>query len=227
MAARNLMLSLEETADPVAFETFFVNLGRESDEALLGEFPDLKIFSLPGETEGRAGNQALELAAGRYIMPVDHDLLLQPNCLLRLVEFMDDNPDVGIAAPRILNAYGKPEPTVLAFQTLLSLLRQLWGKSRRTSFKYNGNGEVDWLWSGAKIIRRELIEDIGLPDAAMPPYFADMSYAFQAKKAGWHTFYIHAATALHPNPLKYDPQFINQQFSPSAAAKFMKKKWFG
>ncbi|NOX25514.1 MAG: glycosyltransferase family 2 protein [Deltaproteobacteria bacterium] len=234
-AARSLLCSLAETADPVAIEIFLVNRGGDSDSALLSEFPALNIFALPGETEVGACNQAAALAAGRYIMVVSHDVQIQPQCLLRLVEFMDDNPYAGLAAPRIIDAYGKPERTVRAFHSLFSLVRQFLPRTSGYSgrhdkhlapfFAYKADAEVDWLWSGAKIIRRELIEDIGLPDAAMPPYFADMEYALRAKKAGWHNFYIHAATVLHTNPLRYDPRLAGRPFSLPAAVKFMKKKW--
>jgi GT2 family glycosyltransferase len=234
-AARNLLRSLVETADPVAVEIFLVNLGGEDDEALLSEFPQLKVFALPGETELTACNQAMALAAGRYIMPVSHDVWLQTQCLLWLVEFMDDNPDVGLAAPRILDAYGRAERTVRAFPSLFALLGQFLPqiadydieRERRLlpPFAYQADTEVDWLWSGVKIIRRELLEDIGLPDATMPPYFADMDYALRAKKAGWHNFYVHAAMALHANPLRYEPRLAARPFSLAAAAKFMKKKW--
>jgi len=236
LAARNLLRSLEETADPVALEIFFINLGQDADADLLREFPQLNIFSLPGETVVQGCNQALELASGRYILLVSHDVLIQPKCLLRLVEFMDDNPEVGLAAPRILNAYGKPEHIVRTFHSLFFLLKQFLpisadfsdrhDKHLAPAFEYNNDAEVDWLWSGVKIIRREVLEDIGLPDAAMPPYFSDMEYALRAKRAGWHNFYIHAATALHPNPLRYDSRLASRPFSLSATAKFMKKKWW-
>ncbi len=223
LAARSMLYALQETAGHVALELFLVNLGDDKDEELLREFPDLKVFSQPGEVEGRGRNQALELAVGRYALLIDRDVLVQPGCLLGLVEFMDDNPDVGIASPRILNAFNKPENIVCAFHTIFSLLGQFLPSV--SSFAYDVNRDVDWLWSGAIIIRQELIDDIGLPDATMPSCFSEMEYALRAKRAGWHNFYIYNATAIHPNPLKYDLRLANRPFSPLAALKFMKKKW--
>ncbi len=221
---RKLLQSLQETADPVSLEIFLVNLGVESDEELSQEFPDLKIFSLPGEKEVQACNQVMEIATGRYFMPIDHDVIIQPECLLRLVRFMDDTPDVGIAAPQILNAYGKTEPAARTFPTIFSGLQGLIDVVPATTSQ--DNREVEWLWSGAKIIRRELLEDINLPDASLPLYYSDMTYALRARQAGWHNFYIPAAMVIHPNPKRYDLQFGKPRFSPWAMLKFMKRKWF-
>ncbi len=223
LSVRKLLDSLQETADPVSLEIFVVNLGTDSDEGLSKEFPDLKIFSLPGEEEIQANNQVMEIATGRYFMPIDHDVIVQPECLLRLVRFMDDTPDVGIAAPQILNAYGKAEPTARIFPTIYFGLQSLIDIAPTTTSQ--DNREVDWLWSGAKIIRRELLEDINLPDTSLPLYYSDMTYALRARQAGWHNFYIPTASVIHPNPKRYNSQLDKPHFSPWAMLKFMKKKW--
>ena len=238
LAARALLRSLYETADPVALEIFLINLGTDSDETLSDEFPALKIFSLPAEQELKARNMVMELAVGRYILHIDYDAQVQPQCLLRLVEFMDDTPDAGMAVPLIINAYGKHERTARAFHSISSLLGQLLaghlsGSLRPQNrhlvpaFAYDTTGEADWFRSGARIIRGELIRDIGLPAVDYPPYFSEMEYALRAKKAGWHNFHVHEAGVLHPNPLQYDPNLAGRPFSLLAATKFLKKRWLG
>ena len=237
LAARNLIRSLYETADPVALEIFLINLGTANDKTLLDEFPKLKVFSLPEEPELKARNLAMELAAGRYTMLIDYDVMVQPQCLQCLVEFMDDTPDAGIASPRIINAYGSHERPVRAFHTFFSLLSQLlpgqlcdyWPQNRHLvpAFAYETTQEVDWFWSGARIIRAEVIQDIGLPAPDYPAYFSEMEYALRAKKAGWHNFYVNEAGVIHPNPLRYDPKLAGRPFPLRAAAKFLKKRWLG
>ncbi len=201
-----MLRSIENEADPVAVEIFLANLGTENDDELLFEFPRLKIFSLPGCEESEAHQQIIELAAGRYILIMAADALIQPGCLLPLVNFMDDTPDAGLASPRILNAYGKPEPVARLFPHGLSFIGQCLGlplSSRRHLSRIpRRNTEVDWLWSGALIIRPQLIEDIGLPRRRISP-LSLMSYARRAKKAGWHVYYVHEAAVIHPNPLYY------------------------
>ncbi len=205
LAAAPMLRSIEEDADPVAVEIFLANLGTENDDELLFDFPSLKLFSLPGCRETEAHKQIIELAAGRYILIMATDALIQPGSLLPLVNFMDDTPDVGLASPRVLNAYGRPEAVTRLFPHGLSRLGLYLGlplSRRLLSLTPDRTIEVDWLWSGALIIRPQLIEDIGLPRRRISP-LSLMFYARRAQKAGWHIFYIHEAAVIHPNPLYY------------------------
>ncbi len=189
----------------MAVEIFLANIGTENDDELLFEFPRLKIFSLPGCRENEAHKQIIELAAGRYILIMAADAVIQPGCLLPLVNFMDDTPEAGLASPRVLNAYGRPEAVARPFPRGLFSLGLCLGlplSRRRLTLIPNRNTEVDWLWSGALIIRPQLIDDIGLPRRRISP-LSLMLYARRAQKTGWHIFYVHEAVVIHPNPLYY------------------------
>ena len=204
-AAAPMLRSIEEDADPVAVEIFLANIGAENDDELLFEFPRLKIFSLPGCRENEAHKQVIALTAGRYILLMAADAVIQPGSLLPLVNFMDDTPDAGLASPRVLNAYGRPEPVARLFPHGFSSLGLCLGLplcQRRLYLTPERSTEVDWLWSGALIIRPQLIEDIGLPRHRFSP-LSLMFYARRAQKAGWHIFYVHEAAVIHPNPLYY------------------------
>ncbi|MFW8602031.1 glycosyltransferase [Desulfobacterota bacterium M19] len=203
--AAPMLRSIEEDADPVAVEIFLANIGTENDDELLLEFPRLKLFSLPGCRENEAHKQIIELAAGRYILLMAADAVIHPGSLLPLVNFMDDNPDTGLASPRVLNAYGRPEAVARLFPRGLSSLGLCLGlplSRRLPAPNPDHNTEVDWLWSGALIIRPQLIEDIGLPRRRLSP-LSLMLYARRAQKEGWHIFYVHEAAVIHPNPLYY------------------------
>jgi len=54
---------------------------------------------------GYAGgmNQGIAAASGCYTLLTEDDIVLEPDCVARLVEFMDARPSAGLAAPLLLN----------------------------------------------------------------------------------------------------------------------------
>ena len=54
-------------------------------------------------------NRGLELSAGEYTLLTEDDIVLDPDCLRRLVEYMEADPETGIAGPVI---YNKSEGTI-------------------------------------------------------------------------------------------------------------------
>lgn len=77
---------------------------------LVERFPGVRLFRSPSNL-GYAGgmNRGLELSAGEYTLLTEDDIVLDPDCLRRLVEYMEADPETGIAGPII---YNKSEGTI-------------------------------------------------------------------------------------------------------------------
>ncbi|MDD4961325.1 MAG: glycosyltransferase family 2 protein [Candidatus Marinimicrobia bacterium] len=76
-------------------------------EMLRREFPELHLICNDKNLGfGRANNQALKRARGKYVLFLNPDTLIEENTLSLLYDFMEKNPDVGISGPKILNADG-------------------------------------------------------------------------------------------------------------------------
>ena len=80
---------------------------------------------------GRAVNQAATLAKGQYYLILNPDTIIQEETISTLRDYLEDNPDVGMVGPKILNADGTLQlackrsfPTLgVAFPKLLGLSR--------------------------------------------------------------------------------------------------------
>jgi len=150
-----------------------------------------------------AANHIMRLTRGRYLAFIDVDVVIRPGCLLRLLEFMDENPDVGGVGPRIIDAYGSTEASVCAFPSLLKMMGL--PLPRQKPRVLPATGEVDWLWGGGHLLRRELGEEIGLFEEACGDW-AELDLYWRAKQQGWHCAYVFEALALHANPSRYHPE---------------------
>lgn len=68
------------------------------------QFADFKLFRSRDNLGYAAGmNRGLELSAGEYTLLTEDDIVLDPDCLRRLVEHMEADPETGIAGPVIYN----------------------------------------------------------------------------------------------------------------------------
>jgi hypothetical protein len=203
---RRLLQTLHATTDQLGFECLVAETragGTAALAALVDEFPGLMVVRLLGLTPLAAMNHLLRLSRGRYAALVDADLQLQPHCLHRLVRYMDDNPDVGLISPRIIDAYGKTEPSCHAFPLFLPLTGIPFPcPPPRLEPKTT---EVAWCRSGLHLLRPELTEELGGLDAACG-HLAELDLYWRARRLGWHRVYLCEAEAVHANPGRYRPE---------------------
>ncbi len=237
---QSLLSSLYQTAGPVSLEVIAVDRSGLVANLLQKEFPQLIVYEDSQEKNPiKALNRGLQLATGRYVSAWDNDVLAKPACLQTLLDFLDETPDVGLAGPKITDAYGKTEPSWQKFPSLLTVLNSLSPFKRSGKHNHDQNlmpfspdlqddVEIEWLQSGVHIIRREVLEEIGFFDPSFPWAFAEMDYYQRARKAGWHNFFCPSAEVLHPNPARYHPE-LRPQDSYSEVARdsfrYLQKNW--
>src|SRR5437879_1196130 len=126
-----------------------------------------------------------ELRGGRYVLLLNPDMVCFPGLLDRLAAFMDQNPQAGIAAPRLLNADGGLQHNCRRFPTPLALaLRALrvggiWHSARlrdylMSDWNHAEACEVDWATGAVLLVRREAIATVGLMDERYFLYWEDL-----------------------------------------------------
>lgn len=158
----------------------------------------------------KANNQAIARCIGNYILLLNPDTLILQNALEKMVEFMDGNPTVGICGCKVLNEDGTfqlacrrtiPTPGVAFFRlTGLSTLfprNKIMAKYNLTYIDPDERQEVDAVSGAFLMIRRELVEDIGLLDERFFMYGEELDWCLRAKKAEWTVMYYPGAEIIH------------------------------
>jgi len=203
-------------ADQVALEIIVVASQPEHPALVRLEraFPEITILENSGaDHPAKARNHACRLAAARYFSFWDETLRPQPGCLATLIRFLDETPEAGIAAPRIVDTQGMVQPSVRSAPSLATILclhtplgrllataplilkqHLLLEQDHLYSF------EAQWLLDTCLVIRREVAEDIGLPDEGFAAHYADADYCLRARQAGWHLHYLAEAVAIRSEP---------------------------
>ena len=127
-----------------------------------------------------------------------------------MVGFMARNPSVGISGCKVLNEDGTLQlacrrgiPTPGAAFYRLTGLSKLFPKSKMmakynlTYLNPNEAHEVDAVSGAFLMIRREVIDNIGLLDERFFMYGEELDWCFRVKKAGWTVMYYPGAQIVH------------------------------
>ena len=199
-------------ADQVALQIIVV--AGQPEHPALGRleraFPEITILEgSGGDHLAKGRNHACRLAGSRYLSFWDEGIRPQPGSLDSLIRFLDENPTAGMAAPRIVDAHGMVLPSVRSAPTLATILCQhtplgrllsgapaILGRHLLLEEDHLRSFEPEWLLDTCLVIRREVVEEIGLPEEGFAAHYGDADYCLRARRAGWHLHYLAEAVML-------------------------------
>ena len=163
--------------------------------------PEIQIVPLT-ENLGYAGNNNIGIKAAlekraEWILVLNDDTALDPSCLSQLVEAGENDPKIGILGPMV---YHFDEPEVI--QSAGGMLGQRWqsihlGKNEVDKGQFRSNRAVEWISGCAIMVRRALIEQIGLLDEDYFLYWEETDFCIRAAKAGWKIIQVPKAKIWH------------------------------
>ncbi len=135
---------------------------------------NVKIFHHEWKGLGYSRNVVVNNAEGKYIVWVDSDMTIPKNFVEKQVEFMEENPKVGIAKAR--HGIKDMKNTVAVLEHIPFAISDL---------------KDDWLESklpgtGGSIYRVEAIRQVGGFDEKLKGTGEDQEAAFRVKTAWWH-----------------------------------------
>lgn len=150
----------------------------------------------------KAHNDVSHLAEGDYIFIVNPDIWwVENDTMQKLVDYMKDNPDIGILGPRLNKPDGSPSMTARPFPRLyrqvarrtwlrnLPLLSRLVAEDEMRDMDYDKTQEVDWLHSSFIVMRADLWRELGGFDERYFLFMGDVELCWQAWKAGYRVVY--------------------------------------
>jgi GT2 family glycosyltransferase len=194
-------------------EVFVVDNASSDDslEGLAGAFPGIQLIQNPMNVGYAGGNNvALRHARGEYILLLNPDVVLDSCALTIAIPYLDANPEVGVLGARVLLPTGRLDPPARrTFKTPATYLYKLTGLSRlfprnrrfgRYYLSYlddNCLTDVDAVVGAFLLIRRSVVEQIGLLDERFFMYCEDEDWCWRAKRAGWRIVYHPDVVAHH------------------------------
>jgi hypothetical protein len=174
------------------------------------EFPWAKLTANDSNRGfAAANNQALKVTTGKYILLLNPDTEVYPESLSTLMRFLDEHPKVGVVAPQLLNTDGSIQDSCRQFPTFLGMSYELLGLSRlfpgvvrfreykMLDFHHDVESAVDQPEGACLMLRREVIDQVGILDEGYFMLFEEVDWCYRIKKAGWEIWFTPTAKVLH------------------------------
>lgn len=194
------------------FEVIVVdNASRDDSVARVGTtFPQVRIIALR-DNRGYAGghNQVLRIGRGRFILLLNSDILVHEGALEALLAFMKARPEAGLAGAQLLWSDGSVQLSYTDDLTLRAVFMQqlgldrLFPRNRLTAGYWRGHEDhsqvraVPQLSGACLLVRREVIQQVGLLDEGFFMYCEDTDYCTRVRRAGWQLYYVPMAQMTH------------------------------
>jgi len=177
------------------YEVIIVDNGSKdgTPEMISERFPQARLIRNKKNLGFTGGNnQGAEYTQGEILFLLNDDTKIHPDLIRVLVEELEDSPQIGIIGPKI---YFMDEPDRIWFAGG----KIDWHKSDSYHLSKNltdhqlindSKKEVDFITGCALMIKREVIEKVGLFDNKLFAFYEDADLCQKAKKAGYKIIYL-------------------------------------
>jgi len=159
----------------------------------------------------KAVNQGFALSRGEYILVLDQDTELQPDCIELMLGFLEARPDVAMVAPRTFNTDGTVQESARNFPEVMSglfgrqsLLTRLWPGNPVTR-RYLGREflqattpfRVEQIGGACMLFRRRVLDLVGPLDERYLGYWVDTDWCRSLHRKGLPIYCVPEARLTH------------------------------
>jgi hypothetical protein len=178
-----------------------------SAEILRREYPNITLIENKQNVGfGRANNQAVPNIKGRYVLLLNTDAFVQPDTLIKTMQYMDANPKCGMLGVKLHGRDGVLQPSCRYFPTSWNIflertnLKKIFKNTKLIddmAWDHQSVRNCDWVPGCYALIRKEVIDQVGLFDPRYFLYYEEVDHCFAAKRAGWDVTYFPDTTVVH------------------------------
>lgn len=195
--------------EAVKVKVILVDNGSVDDSVLnvSDQFPDAAVIENGdnlGYAEGNNVGIRYALDQGfQYIMVLNNDTILAPQCISRLLEDLELHPDAAAAGPKSFY-FETPEMIYFAGGQITRDGRTLHiGIGTQDGPKYNFPCDTEWLTGCAILFRSRSLREVGLFEPKYYLLYEDADWSLRARRRGCRLRFVPGATLWH----KTSPSF--------------------
>jgi GT2 family glycosyltransferase len=205
--------SVRKAAQGVSCEIFVVdnNSYDNSCEMVREKFQEVILIENKDNVGfSKANNQAIRISKGEYVLLLNPDTLVQEETFRKTVAFMDSNPNAGGLGVKMIDGNGVflPEskrglPTPMtAFYKIFGMSSlfpksKTFGKYHLSYLDNNQTHEVDVLSGAFMLMRKSVLDSVGLLDETFFMYGEDIDLSYRIQLGGFKNYYFPETTIVH------------------------------
>ncbi len=184
--------------------------GDGSADAIKSAYPQVRLIrNITNRGFAAANNQGLRLAQGRYVLLLNPDTLIVGDALPTMVAYMDGHADVGCAGCQVLLNETEIQMTCFRFPSALNEVLELVGLARLVpksgffgryamgAWDRRSERDVDVVSGMFMLVRREVVEDVGLMDEDYFVYAEEADWCWRIRQHGWRRVFTPIAKIIH------------------------------
>ena len=159
-----------------------------------------------GNNAGIRNALARQTDSPDYVFLLNPDTLVEPGAIGKLIDFMEAHPNVGLTGSRMMYPDGRMQMSSFRFHSVwsevensvrLGVVSKLLKNKQVVIPLPDVPVQVDWVGGASMMIRRAVIDQIGLLDETYFVYYEETDYCLRAKRAGWSSWYIPQSVIVH------------------------------
>ncbi len=192
------------------FSVTVVDNGSDDDSLLLlaSSYPEVNVIKLPYNSGFSAAvNKGILRAGSPFVMLLNNDAILKPDCIERLMNAIAASPDIFSAGANILGM-GTPRCTDTAGD-YYSVFGYAFCRGQGLPPLKRMPGQVFSNCGCAVVYRAALLRKTGLFDQRFFAYLEDVDLGFRARRLGLRNVFCPDAVALH-----YGSGTTGRRYSP-------------
>jgi hypothetical protein len=179
------------------------NSSDDSVKSIKNDFPQvIMIENNYNAGFPKANNQGFEIAKGKYILMLNPDTEFLDDSLVKLYHYIENNPDIRLIAPMLLNTDGSRQLSVWRFPELgyifceTHYLNIFLGKKNYADKDLTQPFEADCFSGSAILFNKNVFDKIEMLDETMF-WIEDVEFCYRAKEAGMKLVYYPLAQVKH------------------------------
>jgi GT2 family glycosyltransferase len=181
-----------------------------SVELVTQKYPKVKLIANSNNLGfAKANNIGIKQSKGDYLFLINSDVVVYPDCIGSMLEYMERHPEIGMLGPGIIGTDGKVQRSCMGYPTL-------WNTFCRAVFldgifprnkMFNGFMLNHWAHDSIKavevingcfwLVRRTAVETVGFLDETFFIYGEDIDWCKRFNRAGWKVVYFPVVKSLH------------------------------
>lgn len=144
----------------------------------------------------KANNKLIRKSKGKYIILLNPDGEVTENWANRLVQKVEEDENIGMVAPKLLRFNNLIDSTGHDYSNWPYTVGDR-GQGEKDDGQYDNMTELVSCNFACVLIKRNLVERIGLLDERFFLYYEDVEYCHRARRAGWRTVYCPGSVVYH------------------------------
>jgi GT2 family glycosyltransferase len=215
------LLSLVNIKIDIGYEVFVTdNASSESIKEFVVKFPQFKfIFNEKNSGFAAANNIGIKRSSGDYILLLNPDTIVNENSFQPMIDYLKKHDDAGAVGCKIFNVDGEIERSTHSFPSLLKefvhaneFIKRFLGyennilnrvktllrlKSLESYWDHNSTKEVDHVTGACMMVKRDVIQKVGLLDEAFFLYNEEVEWSMRIKNAGYKIVFHPESNIIH------------------------------